>query len=191
MTKFRLLFVCTANICRSPIAAELALLRIGAAVRPDAVDVVVGSAGVQGHAGAAMDPRADTVLRSLGARPAGFVSRLLTVPLAAEADLVLTAQRLHRAAVVALHPRSHAKVFTILEFSRLVQHVDPDRLPGDGVVPRARSLVGAAARLRGVIPPAATDDDIADPFGRPAEHYRACAAVIGVALDRPLGLILS
>jgi protein-tyrosine phosphatase len=187
--QFHLLFVCTANICRSPIAAELTRRRIQAAVRPDARQVTVSSAGTHGHDGAAMDQRAGAALRSLGAHPAGFAARTLTASLAA-ADLVLTAQRMHRAAVVALRPRSHGSVFTILEFARLVREVDADRLPADGVVPRARALVRAAAGRRGLFPVAADDDDIADPYGKPLEDYLACAKVIELALDRPLDVIL-
>jgi protein-tyrosine phosphatase len=185
------LFVCTANICRSPIAAELARRKIQAAARPDTTLVVVGSAGTHGLDGAAMDPRAVAALRSLSRHPADFSSRLLTSDLMATSDLVLTAQRRHRAAAIALHPRSHPKVFTIREFARLVQHVDPDRLPRDSAVPRAQALIRAAARLRGVVPPSSTNEDITDPYGRPAEDYLACAEAIDAALDLPLRLIFA
>ena len=188
--RFRLLFVCTANICRSPMAAELTRLKLQAAARPDTRHLEVSSSGIHGRDGAAMDPCAVAVLRSLGGHPIGFAARMLRVPLLAEADLVLTAERRHRAAAVALCPRSHAKVFTILEFARLVGDVDPAGLPEGGVVSRARSLVREAARMRGVLPPGPVDD-IADPYGRPAEDFRACAAAIEKALERPLRLILT
>jgi protein-tyrosine phosphatase len=190
--QFHLLFVCTANICRSPIAVELTRLKLRTAARSDARHVHVSSAGIHGHDGAAMDPRAVAVLGSLGAFPADFSARTLTTRLMVAADLVLTAQRLHRAAVVRLHPGSHAKSFTILQFARLVRHVDPGRLAEDGVVPRARSLVREAARLRGGSPsPIPIEDDIADPYSRPIKDFRACAAAIDMALDRPLRLILA
>ena len=44
--RFRLLFVCTANICRSPMAEQLARARLRAAGVP-AAEVDVGSAGVK------------------------------------------------------------------------------------------------------------------------------------------------
>jgi protein-tyrosine phosphatase len=138
-----------------------------------------------------MDPRAIAVLGSLGAYPAGFSARTLTEPLMAAAHLVLTAQRRHRAAAVALHPRSHTKTFTILQFARLVRHVNPNRLPESGVVSRTQSLVREAARLRGASPPpASVEDDIADPYGRSAKDFHTCAAIIDAALDQPLRLIL-
>jgi low molecular weight protein-tyrosine phosphatase len=191
--RFRLLFVCTANICRSPMAAELAGLRVRSAAGPDAARrIVADSAGIHGFDGAGMDPRALAALRSLGALPTGFASRRLTAALVAEADLILTAERHHRAAAVALRPRAHATAFTILEFARLVRDVDPGGLPDDGVVARARALVRETAQLRGCAPPAAepADDDITDPFGGPAEEFHTCAAIIDAALDRSLGLIL-
>jgi protein-tyrosine phosphatase len=187
--QFHLLFVCTANACRSPIAAEFARLRIRAAGSP-AQHVLVSSAGTRGLSGTAMDPSAVAALRRLGVSVDGFSSRPLTVPLMAAADLVLTAERRHRAAAVALHPRSHVKTFTILEFARLVRHAEPSRLATEGVVPRALSLVREAARLRGVCPPPSADEDITDPHRRPIEDFHACAAAIKTALDGPLRLML-
>lgn len=188
--RFHLLFVCTANICRSPMAAELTRLRLRAAARSGGEDILVSSAGPHGHDGADMGPGAAAVLHSLGGRTIGFSARALTGPLLAAADLVLTAERRHRAAA-ALHPRSHAKLFTIREFARLVRQVALDRLSGEDVVPRARSLVREAARIRGMCPPGPPDEDIADPYQGSIEDYRACATAIESALDLPLRRILS
>lgn len=190
--RFHLLFVCTANICRSPIAAELARQRIRTAGRSDGPGLLVSSAGTRGHDGAAMDPRAVALLHSQGGRTAGFSARAVTAALMATADLVLTAERRHLEAVVAFRPESHSRVFTILEFARLVDHLDPGRLTGACVVSRAVSLVREAARMRGVTPPGAPGaDDITDPYQRSDEDYRACAVAIDRALDRTLRYILS
>lgn len=186
--RFGLLFVCTANICRSPIAEHLARHRLRAASRPGAI--TVGSAGVRGRDGAAMDPRAAAALAARGVPPGGFAARALTAPMVAAADLVLTAQRRHRAAAVALAPPAHAKVFTILEFARLARRADPARLAAAPPGARARELVGQAARLRGTIPPSETGDDIADPYGGPDDGFAECVRLIEAALDGPLRLIL-
>jgi hypothetical protein len=53
------------------------------------------------------------------------------------------------------------------------------------------ALVGEAARMRGICPPAPSNEDIADPCGGTDEDYCGCAAVIKNALTRPLRLILS
>ncbi|WP_141576703.1 hypothetical protein [Actinomadura sp. WMMA1423] len=189
--QFHLLFVCTANICRSPIAAELARLRIRESQRSDSRQITVGSAGTAARDGLSMDPRAAAALGPFGASPGGFASRALTRRLTDAADLVLTAERGHRAAVVAGLPRSHPKVFTILEFARLVRALDPAEPPPDGIVPRARWLVREASRTRGLVPPPAPgDDDVADPVGRSARDFETCATTIDRALDRPLRLML-
>lgn len=190
--RFHLLFVCTANICRSPIAAELARLRIRAAGPLAEPRLLVSSAGTLGRDGAAMDPRADALLRSLGVRPAAFSARTVTAALVATADLVLTAERRHLEAVVELRPGSHSRTFTILEFARLVDRLDPRRITGACVVSRAVSLVREAALTRGTTPPALPGaDDIPDPHRRTDEEYRACAATIERALRRPFRSILS
>lgn len=187
--RFRLLFVCTANICRSPMAERLARARLCAAGVP-AAEVDVGSAGVHGHDGAAMDPRAVAALAARGVTPDGFMARTLTAPMVAEADLVLTAQRRHRAAAVTLAPPAHAKVFTILEFARLARHVDQVRLGAAGPGARGRELVRHAARLRGTIPPSETGDDIADPYGGPDDAFTDCVRIIESALAEPLRLLI-
>jgi Protein-tyrosine-phosphatase len=186
--RFRLLFVCTANICRSPMAEQLARARLRAAGVP-AAEVDVGSAGVHGHDGAAMDPRAVAALAARGVRPDGFTARTLTAPMVAEADLVLTAQRRHRAAAVTLVPPAHAKVFTILEFAELARHVDEARLGAGGPGARGRELVRHAAKLRGVIPPGETGDDIPDPYGGPGHAFADCVRIIESALTEPLRLL--
>ncbi|MEV5754566.1 hypothetical protein AB0L00_42730 [Actinoallomurus sp. NPDC052308] len=190
--RFHLLFVCTANICRSPIAAELTRLRIRAAGGSDGSRLTVSSAGTLGCDGVAMDPRADALLRSLGGRTAGFSARAVTAAVVATADLVLTAERRHLEAVVACRPASHSRVFTILEFARLVDRLDAGRLSGACVVSRAVSLVREAARMRGMSPPGAIGaDDIPDPYRRSDGEYRACVTAIDRALERPLRYVLS
>lgn len=70
---FRILFVCTANICRSPMAEHLlrgslaALLDTGGAFRFE-----VSSAGIRGWDGEPMDPAAAAELRRLGGDPSRF-----------------------------------------------------------------------------------------------------------------------
>lgn len=70
---FGILFVCTANICRSPMAEHLlrgslaALLDTGGAIRFD-----VSSAGILGWDGEPMDPAAAAELRRLGGDPSRF-----------------------------------------------------------------------------------------------------------------------
>ncbi len=102
----RVLYVCTANICRSPAAA--ALLR-----EADLPGVEVVSAGTH----AAVGSPACSVVRELS----GHESQPLTPALIEPADLVLTAAREHRTAVIDMHPAARSRTFTIRQAGRLAQ----------------------------------------------------------------------
>ncbi|MGE5289863.1 MAG: hypothetical protein ACM3ML_22280 [Micromonosporaceae bacterium] len=185
---FRILFVCTGNMCRSPLAERLARARLAAS---GVVGVEVESAGTHGVSGAPVHPDTAEVLMRLGGDPAGFVARRLTKEMADVADLVLTATREHRDFVSATCLEAAGRVFTILEFCALAGAVSPASLaPAREAGDRARALMAAVAPLRhGTDAEPAGALDIADPVGRPMAAQEAAAAVIARALDCPLSLI--
>ena len=86
----KVLFVCTANICRSPFMELTA--------RALAPELTISSAGTHGFTAAPMESEMAAVLAE-GIDPGEFRSRPLTVDMLAEADLVLTAQ-------ASLYPRA-------------------------------------------------------------------------------------
>ncbi len=165
-----LLFVCTANICRSAFADVLARRLLG-----DDPRVRVGSAGIHGFVDHPMDEPMAEQARSRGADPAPFRSRRLSLDLVDAADLVLTADTSHRAWLLDERPGAFRRVFTLGQFARLV-----DRLPADA---RGRALLDAARRGAGR---AETSDDVADPYRRGPE----AAAAAADHLDRLLGSVL-
>jgi protein-tyrosine phosphatase len=185
--RFRLLYVCTGNICRSPMAERLTRYGLTARLGDAAVLIEVESAGTWGHEGAPMEPHAAETVVAYGGDPRGFFGRELLAEHVAAADVVLTAAREHREHVLALEPASIRRVFTLKEFTRLAATVDPERLPTGDVVLRARALVREAAGLRRRVRarwPA--DDDVADPYGAPMYVYRTCAAEIAAAVEAML-----
>ena len=99
---------------------------------------------------------------------------------------MLAATREHRAAAVTQMPAAARKTFTLREFARLVAAVDPASLDGESdedVVTRLRDLVDAAAAHRGQVRPASpADDDVADPYRRPIEAFRAAAQQLDEAV---------
>jgi protein-tyrosine phosphatase len=183
---FRVLHVCTGNICRSPMAEHL--MRAGLTERGlDGFEVA--SAGTHGLVGEPVFTHAGTELSGRGIDHSAFQARRLAAELVAEADLVLTSTREHRAAAVTLVPRAASKSFTLREFDRLLSAVDPAGLPDDPVE-RARALVPAAARQRGLVrPDRPEDDDVSDPYGGPAEGYAPTARLIEATLLRWLDLL--
>lgn len=191
---FSLLYVCTANICRSPIAERLTTRALSQALGAEVATFRITSAGVRGWEGEPMHPEAARVLTARGADPAGFRARVLRSCLLEGADLVLTATRAHRAAVVALAPSTLSHCFTIREFAGLaiVAGSSPpaeDPEPAD-LVARARGRVDRARRLRGSRPPEAPDvDDLADPYGGPPYGYDTCADALVAAVGRTVALL--
>src|SRR4051812_14826139 len=92
---FSVLFVCTGNICRSPIAERLFLSRVRGGA-----PIVASSAGTRALVGEPMDAPSAEALRGLGGNPVGHVGRRLRAGEAAAADLILVAEANHRSAVM-------------------------------------------------------------------------------------------
>jgi len=93
-----ILTVCTANICRSPMAA--ALLQHALAAQPEPLrSLAVRSAGVAARAGDRVSENSVTALKKVGLDIAGHVSRPLTQQLLDEALMVLCMTETHRAMI--------------------------------------------------------------------------------------------
>ena len=134
-SSFRLLFVCTGNICRSPFAEILTrhLLR-GRLGGRAAAAFDVSSAGVAAVVGSAMhpDPRAELAPWGLdGAIADDFVARQLQSSMIEQSHLVLGVTSRHRSAVVE-QCRPRCPLFGLREFARLAAEVD-GRAAGDPV----------------------------------------------------------
>ncbi|MET1132812.1 MAG: hypothetical protein ABWX60_05265 [Aeromicrobium sp.] len=160
----RILVVCTANVCRSPVIE--AMLR----GRLDDSRYAVGSAGVRAPVDRSIDPDSAQQLRVRGVEVPEHAARQLTRELVARADLVLTATRAHRSEVLDLDPRALRRTFTALEFAGLAEGIE-----ADGFV----ALVAAAAAARSTGP---SDVDLVDPIGRSTQVHAEVAARIDAAV---------
>jgi protein-tyrosine phosphatase len=189
--RFTILFVCTANICRSPMAERLAAQVLLESLGDHAHRFAVSSAGTRGHEGDEMHPHTAEVLHSVDAPAGGFRARQLLPRDIARADLILTATREHRSAVVSLDPTALGRCFTIPQFARLADAVARDgTLPVGDPVQRGRSLVREAAGARARLQPVpAEEDEIPDPIGRPLNAFEACGTLLQRTLRPPLELI--
>lgn len=178
-----MLFVCTGNVCRSPVAERLLAARLGGHT-----DVRVHSAGTHALVGYGIDGPSALALAEAGGDPTGHVARWLTPQLVADADLILTATTEHRDHVLRMAPRKLRCTFTLREFARLgsdvpgaTNHDDYDR------------VIREVATQRGQVDPAAPgQDDIGDPFGGDVVVARATVATVKDSVDhaaRLLGLL--
>jgi protein-tyrosine phosphatase len=183
---FRLLYVCTGNICRSPFAEiltrHLLIGRLGGRV---AASFQISSAGVQGVVGSAIHPATRHELSPWGLHRTAadrFVARQLRSEMITGAHLVLGANTRHRSAVIEREPGALTTSFSIREFARLAAEVDPADLPADPVA-RAHELVEQVRKRRGVSPPSLPDADrVPDPMGRPQQAHHEAAELIREAV---------
>ncbi|MDR1807301.1 MAG: hypothetical protein LBR33_05215 [Propionibacteriaceae bacterium] len=193
MTTYRILTVCTGNVCRSPMAEAMLRHRLAGLS-----DVTVESAGTGALVGAPMPPEARAVLEGLGLKDDGHVARQLTHQLVSQADLILGLTRQHRRKVVQLDPTATRRAFTLREYGFVSGHVGPDDLAGaaeqvawrqqiDGLEPDLHPLRVATAAIftvNGVFPiPDPGELDVLDPFGQPLEAYAAAAVRMLPAIE--------
>lgn len=170
--EFRVLLVCTANVCRSPIAEHLFRRAIS---HSSVATWEIESAGTRAEPGLEMHPLAERVLTRKGVDVSRFRTQRLSRGLIDEADLILTAERMHRAAVVTLEPRAVRNTFTIRQFARMASGVTELNSLGDPAA-LGRELVAQATEARsGLQPLASRDEDIPDPMGRGSAAFRRCA----------------
>ena len=110
-----ILFVCTGNICRSPVAQLLSeRLASEAGLRWRA-----SSAGVEAEIGKGMTPGAARTLASRGIRGSKHIARQLDVDMLAATDEVYALTRGHKAAIVSRFPEHAAKIKVLREAAGL------------------------------------------------------------------------
>ncbi|MBZ0267385.1 low molecular weight protein arginine phosphatase [bacterium] len=105
MAGFRILFVCTGNTCRSPLAEGIARREFeGLGPR-----MHVASAGTSAEDGACASSGSQEVAREHGLDLEAFVSRRLTAEHLAGADCVLVMEPAHRSGVLGISPQADTK----------------------------------------------------------------------------------
>ncbi|MFA5785841.1 MAG: hypothetical protein WDA71_02480 [Actinomycetota bacterium] len=215
---FEIVFVCTGNICRSPIAEGFT--RSGL-TQPGMERFRVSSAGTHGWEGsAAIEEAVDSALE-WGVDIAGHVARVLTAEMVERADLVVGLTAEHRAFAANLVASSFRKVFTLRELERLlavegvirqagetagtdsVAREDPpgrptSEPPGQSIGGRpaekgpaaARGMVARAHGARSRSLPAG-NEDVRDPFGGSHAGFREVAETIWSGVERLVGALVS
>jgi protein-tyrosine-phosphatase len=103
------LFVCSGNTCRSPMAASLARKLLA----ERGSSVVVASAGAFTAGGSPATPEAVRAAASLGADLAGHRSRALTRGLLGRADVIFGLTRGHLEAIRGIDPAAADRVYLL------------------------------------------------------------------------------
>lgn len=185
---FRVLAVCTGNVCRSPLIA--AVLRKHLA--PCGADVAVTSAGLRALEGAPADPPVAAEAARLGVDVADHRGRAFAAAEAAAADLVIVATRRQRSVAVELAPSILRRTFTLLELDAVLAHLDADEVgvaADASVGERLATVVRAASRDRGLAV-RGVSIDLPDPFGGSPTLHRGVADLVDASTTRAAGRLL-
>ena len=169
----KVLFVCTANICRSPFMELTARHLAGNA------PIEFRSAGTHGFTDHPMNPEMAVTLGPRGiAGEQDFRSRPLSKAELEWADVVLTAEADHRQFILDDHPALFRKVFTLGQFVESL--AGQDDLHG-------RELLRAVGAHRTT---ASSELDVADPYRRGQEACERAAAHIESLLRTALAALV-
>jgi protein-tyrosine phosphatase len=158
---FGVLFVCTGNICRSPMAEAMARRELE---RHPGAPIQVSSAGSHALEGNPAASRSLLAAATRGASLERHFARELTRRRVQAADLVLCMAAEHRPFVLSYDRSAADRTFLLASFARVAAQ-------WDWLAASPRGLVELAAEH-------ARDqdgDDIDDPLGQAADAYAACA----------------
>jgi glycine hydroxymethyltransferase len=116
-----ILFICTGNVCRSPMAE--ALFRHAVKGRGDFQSLSAGIGAIDGQAPTLHSVRA---MRELGVDISGQRSRMLTAELVRSADIILGMTHGHVDTVALLYPAVAEKTFLLREFDETLEPYEKD-----------------------------------------------------------------
>jgi protein-tyrosine phosphatase len=178
--RIEVVFVCTGNICRSPMAEHLLRARLAST----APGVTISSMGLLLDDRAA-EPNAIKALQRRGLDLGAHRSRTLVLDELASASLILGMERGHLRAVADRAPELFGRSYTLPEFVRSAA-VFGARPAGEGLRTWVERIgVGRHREAYEHDDPITT---IADPMGTSRRNFRACADEIDRYLDELVAL---
>lgn len=170
----RVLFICTGNICRSPMG-EL-LFR----TYTQGTSLEIGSAGTHSLVGHGIDPSSKALMDAVGIDSSQFRSTQLTQDIADNSDLILCFEPEQRHNIVIIAPTALPYTFTLTDFSNMCAYcAQHNMITGATIQERLQSVIDQSMQIRPMLPPSAT---IPDPYRKNFEAFRSVARVTNDAI---------
>lgn len=169
------LFLCTANICRSPMAEALLKAEISARCP----ELAIRSAGFL-REGSSADKNSVWAMERLGIQLTGHVSTHVSSAVEQMPDLVLVMAREHLRMLSDLDPATLERAFTLKEFVRLAG-IEGERHHEEPLSDYVRRV--AAGRSAFAITSPRREEDIADPIGRRRAAFWRCASELNDLIE--------
>lgn len=181
-TNLNVLFVCTGNICRSPMADQI----LEQLAKKHNLPLSVSSAGVAAMTGEPMTKESADAMAQRGYKPGSHKARDLTPQLLTAADLVITMTLDHRSDIARMLPKASRYSFTLDEFARLASFLmnDPQyseefkKKPKETTAQYLARAIKETTLLRGMVPTGEEPRDVVDPYGESLEIYTQVAEQI-------------
>lgn len=177
--RLRILVVCTANVCRSPVSAMMldrSLLERG-------VDAIVESGGFL-EAGMAACPTMTTFGSELGLDLSYHHSRPLVDHLVKDANLILTMERRHARDLMVTFDIGFDRIFTI---GGLIAQSSSTPPMGEGLDEWLARV--ASCRSHAEFLGANCDDDVVDPHGESKRIHRRAFDHLQTSMDRVAAIV--
>ena len=168
----KVLFICTGNICRSP---------MGELLLPNSCPIL--NPTVRAHAGSSHEiaPNSKRLLDQHGIDSSSFRAKRVTPQIAQGSDLILCFEHEQRKEIAVIAPTAARKTFLINDFANMCVYCkEQGYMGGNTRQEKLESVIDNASMIRPMIP---DTNNVEDPIGKDFAVYQAAYNEICKALQ--------